>query len=580
MERVFVSVENVHFIINPMKKVLLFFFIVTSFSIRTTYVRGQEVDLRTAVAVVHSNHYESSIKFLKDFSNMFRKDGYKNAAKWLEKYTEGVMATGFVYQDSLTKQLFIVTNYNVVAFSEHVTVDFLGSDNKTMVKYEHCPVVAIHDKIDLAIIALPDSAQCSSLPIFQQEIKDGREVFTSSYLDLLGQPSFLFGKGIVSNFRFYSKSFADYKDIPLIQHTAQVDVGSAGSPLMIKSEEFEGGYAVVGVNTWKAWTRENTNLAIPAKYVVSLVNEYRNAKVELSDDQLLARANQFVNALDDYKKIVPFISYEYLSEVTPGDFKDWYNACPKDIKTIIKESEPLEGVRIALAYAIHIEALGKIVKVTDVDNDIVNMVYGNKSVTSQWVKEQGQLRVKRLSFFKPKTASKGFIIKDFASNGSVAFGVSNAIFSTSTSSLKSKLMYNLTLSVTLKTFVSFDFIFKYGSLPLTRVHHNFTTNTNDTMAFHVDNGFEYDFSVGFQLPVRVGLISFVPYVKPIVGINFKPEIPLLIYGVRSGLETGFPFNYRNYLLLGVGCQLCGFKDEERGKILKLNSLDVYLKMTF
>ena len=50
---------------------------------------------------------------------------------------------------------------------------------------------------------------------------------------------------------------------------------------------------VVGVNTWKAWTRENTNLAIPAKYVVSLVNEYRNAKVELSDDQLLARANQF-----------------------------------------------------------------------------------------------------------------------------------------------------------------------------------------------------------------------------------------------------------------------------------------------
>ena len=80
------------------------------------------------------------------------------------------------------------------------------------------------------------------MPIFQQEIKDGREVFTSSYLDLLGQPSFLFGKGIVSTLDFTQNHLLDYKDIPLIQHTAQVDVGSAGSPLMIKSEEFEGGY--------------------------------------------------------------------------------------------------------------------------------------------------------------------------------------------------------------------------------------------------------------------------------------------------------------------------------------------------
>lgn len=66
-----------------------------------------------------------------------------------------------------------------------------------------------------------------------------------------GYPSWQFGMGIISNARFYSPIFADYKDIPLIQHTAQADAGSSGGPLLVKSPESQNSYLVVAINTWK-----------------------------------------------------------------------------------------------------------------------------------------------------------------------------------------------------------------------------------------------------------------------------------------------------------------------------------------
>lgn len=146
---------------------------------------------------------------------------------------------------------------------------------------------------------------------------------------------------------------------------------------------------------------------------MDLIHEFTNTTVELSDEQLLARANQFVSALDDYKKITPFISFEYLSEIKPRDFYDWYNASPKDVKEEIAKmfnESPIDAVRTALAYAIHSKVAGKNLKVVDVDGHTVNMLYDNKAVTSQWVKEQGKLRVKTFSFFNPKTDAKSGII--------------------------------------------------------------------------------------------------------------------------------------------------------------------------
>ena len=149
---------------------------------------------------------------------MLRKDGYVKAADWLESYAKGGFGTGFAYQDTTTKEIFIITNRHVVMLANSATIEFIGSD-KSVVKYENCPVVAVDDKIDLALIALPYGVQRPSLTFAKQEIKDGEDVFTASYPALGGKPSWQFGKGVVSNSKFYSTILEEYENIPLIQHS-------------------------------------------------------------------------------------------------------------------------------------------------------------------------------------------------------------------------------------------------------------------------------------------------------------------------------------------------------------------------
>ena len=49
--------------------------------------------------------------------------------------------------------------------------------------------------------------------------------------------------------------------------------------------------------------RENANIAIPAKYIINFINEHNQSKITISNEaQLLEKANEFVKALDDYKK--------------------------------------------------------------------------------------------------------------------------------------------------------------------------------------------------------------------------------------------------------------------------------------
>lgn len=565
-----------------MKKLLLFAVMAVLLSFTPGKVSAQDVDLRSVVAVVYPNYYESSKNFMKEFGAMLRKDGYRNAADWLENYLEGGFGTGFTYQDPKTKQMFVITNRHVVTLAESVTVEFLASD-KSVVKYERCPVVAIHDKMDLAIVALPHSLQRPSLLFYQDEVKDGEEVFTASYPAFGDNPSWQYGKGVVSNSKFYSPVFEDYKDISLIQHTAQADAGSSGSPLLIKSADAEGGYTVVGVTTWKATSRENTNFAIPAQHVIDFINGHISSKIELSDDQLLTVAGEFVDALGDYKEIIPFISYEYLSKITPRDFNDWYNACSKEVKEEIKKNfndlNPIEGVRTALAYAIQSKVGKKPVKVLNVKKNIVNMRYDNKPATSEWVLEQGKLRVKDLSFFNAKTAGKNGVVLDYGYRTSFAIGATQAF------GPSPNWMYHFAIGNTKLTFMTYDFMFRYGSIPLTKIRKSNYTGQDEQFDFHY-NGFGLDVNYGAQVPIRVGLLYLIPYAKPFFGLNINvgSEQFILNYGLRTGLETGIRFQDRKYLLLGLGYKLTGFKsfgdfDSEDDKILKLHALDVYLKIT-
>lgn len=578
--------KNVNFIINPMKKVLLFIFISLFFSLTVGQVRAQEEDLRDLVAVVYPMNDANSIVFLKEFGPQAIKYHNDNYYNWLERYTKSRFSTGFVYQDSLTKQMFLITNKWVVSLVKSVRVEFLGS-NQSVVKYESCPVVAINDKLDLTLIALPDSVQRPSLSFSQQEVKDGDIVFSASYPAFGKTPSWQFAKGIISNAQFYSPLLTDYEDIPLLQHTVQLDAGSFGSPLLIQERGTEGNFAVVGINILKAYNRENVNLALPAQHIIDFVNEYIHSKTELSNDPLLVRANQFVKALDDYKKIIPFISDEYMFEMAPTEFQKWYKLCSKEVQDeIIKKfngSDPIEGVRIAMAYALYKKVAKKTLKVVNeaMDEVTVNMLYENQRVTSEWVEEKGELRLKTLSFFKPHKVLDCGIDWRFAYGG-FALGASGAFNPVFNLTSKYSLMYNLSFSAASGP-LTFDFIFKYGSLPHTRIKQHPIIFYNDTVFAPLRNAYGIDMSFGFQLPIQLGSIYIIPNVKPFAGVIFKKENCLILnYGLRSGIETGFRVKKENYLFLGIAHKLTGFKNmriEDDDEIFGLHSLDIYIKYT-
>ena len=56
----------------------------------------------------------------------------------------------------------------------------------------------------------------------------------------------------------------------VIQHSAIIDSGSSGGPLMLKDEN--GSYYVVGVNTWSARGRDNTYFSIPSLHLVEILD--------------------------------------------------------------------------------------------------------------------------------------------------------------------------------------------------------------------------------------------------------------------------------------------------------------------
>lgn len=119
-------------------------------------------------------------------------------------------------------------------------------------------------------------------------------------------------------------------------------------------------------------------------------------------------------------------------------------------------------------------------------------------------------------------------------------------------------------------------MFRHGTLPINirTVENSVFTNQERV------TGFEW--FLGAQLPIRVGVTYFIPYVKPFWGMGLGKRDILFSYGVRSGLETGFRINNRRYLVLGVGYKMSRFSYIDCGgkNLLPTHSLDLYLKLYF
>ena len=500
-------------------------------------------ELRRKVVVVRPVLYDSSVDFLLGFSDLLMKEGYKEAARFLKDYAKGGFGTGFVYADSVTGKKYVITNRHVVALAQSVTIEFRDNE-RNVSSYKDCPVAIVDEDIDLAAIALPDNITVGSLRFADETPTEGRDVFTAGYPGIGDNPSWQFGKGIVSNAHFYDEELSKVGgNTILIQHTAQIDAGSSGSPLLIQSATDKNEYLVVGINTWKAYARENANFAIPTADIRLFCKKYLSS-AHIAKDDIRQRAETFVGlAEQDYKEMVPFIAYDYIASVAPSQFDSWYKSFPSNVrKDIMRQfrNNPIEGVRMALAYAVREKMRTKKISIEPVDNNSdsntaetaeVAMKCNGKPATSKWIKEQGQWRLTELSFFRPKSyLSQSIIDKDYIHGNTLSFSYTHNLLNIGKPMVS---LYGVSYNFLFNAFVVAGINFKMGKTFLPEENARYNINTGGV-------------SIGGQLPLAFGKWRLVPYLggycSVLIGNFFNSHL---------GLTGGVDLEYQLGQIVGV-----------------------------
>lgn len=191
--------------------------------------------------------------------------GGEQLAQFYRGVAAGRLGSGFVIVTE-SGETFIVTNRHVVDLAAQVTVRLEdGSMLPASVAY-------IDAGYDLAVLVPKETKKKvfadGGFSLASRPPKDGDSVTATGYPGLMGSPSFQITQGHVSNEKLVLQ---DVRPLVHVQHTAAIDPGSSGGPLLGAGRE------VLGVNTFKLVGRENVNFAVPASAVTNALRAAHDA---------------------------------------------------------------------------------------------------------------------------------------------------------------------------------------------------------------------------------------------------------------------------------------------------------------
>ncbi|MCR5437261.1 MAG: serine protease [Treponema sp.] len=361
--------------------------------------------MRDYVCIVRSNYSEQNKAFLNSYKTTLENSGYKNFSKYIESYLEGSYGSGFIYTASNGKS-YIITNRHVISSAETATVQFENDDGSTA-EYKDLKILGVDEELDLAVIEMPASFKKPGLTFRTAKVTDGDDVWTAGFPGLNSDPVWQFGKGSVTNASARIKELVNPEISVLIQHSAQVDGGNSGGPLLIADSKAKGGYSVVGINTWKATKRENTNFAIPAAAVKAAADKIISSKGQ--NTTIADRIKQFnesiANKDETFSNMSKYISNEMVSNCKGNVFVSILSKAGKSSSEVIAGTfayDPIEGVRYALAYYIWTsfrKGENPIDYKTEAPEESGNgykvmfAISDKKSISSFWTVEQGRWRL-------------------------------------------------------------------------------------------------------------------------------------------------------------------------------------------
>jgi|GEM_PF-553967 len=527
--------------------------------------------LRDFVVIVKPTYHESTTKFLKEYSERLKNHEYNSSADFLKTFIEGKgFGSGFFVKANNGK-VYLLTNKHVVLQAATVTAEFSKTDGSSLV-YEGGTIVSIAENEDLALIAFPDETNIKNvLQLSDVQPEDGNTIFSAGYPGMAGKPSWQLSMGIISNAAFHMENLDEENKTTAIQHTAQIDRGSSGSPLLVADKNQKLGYAVIGLNTWKIKDRENVNLAIPSSAIAKFIrNATKNDRI-LTNDSLERTSIQFASDISHgYKNILKYISYDYISKLSVDNFYSFFDHASEDVQNDISmalnNGHPIEAVRIALANAIYMSiAKNKNdIQFSSIKGNIsvqesssVIYLVNQKPVNCSWIIEQNSLKINSFSSLKIFDINKS-VGKSWDFGYDLNVGADLAIPFTAAEKTGYGLEFEAAVPGFNKAFLGAS-LHKYSHLSYKKefdydLYKDIITDTG------FSNYSELCLNLGFQYPLQISKLFFIPYIKGSIGA-YMGDVSLFIARATFGLKTAYEIDNRSYLIFNFGMASRTIKDD-------------------
>lgn len=550
-------------------------------------------DLKKSVCVVKQNYTDAEKEAFEKTASTLFSNSYMSAARNLRKGLGG-FGSGFLYRADNGK-LYIITNKHVVKDAKSVQLTFKAEGGDKTIS--NCNVIAKSDSMDIAVVEFP-ATETGFVPLSfdADRVVDGTNVWSAGFPGLGDEPAWQLGNGVVSNDNLVNMELTDSVHIAVIQHTAQVDPGSSGGPLLVLKENTkrESGdksvalkeYKVVGMNTWKAFRRENANFSLMAKDILKVVNNLGTVSSSMKNDDEVGLQNQVEKFIESFNKSSIEMSAFISNKMATSLSEDQLTAMLKNISTnannSLRDGDAVDGLKIIVADNIksQIRTLSDL-KVgslsTNGDSGTVIFTYRKKQYTSSWEKNSEGWQLTSTDIIKTdvngnRAVDSGFRVLDLDGCGNVSldfmFPLTDTYyfedeFWSEKADYTDKTKFGISYAQFFSRFVNWNASFDYGMVERHNtdiVYYNMDNEytveetTTDLKYFTLVSGF------GVQCPMAVNRFYFAPDVKAQLG--FRNGIGNFLHDsdhdmgflacVEATFNVGFMFSDESIIYIGGG----------------------------
>ncbi|MDR2702608.1 MAG: serine protease [Spirochaetaceae bacterium] len=343
-------------------------------------------------------------------------DSIHQVAEQLNAIRMGSSGSGFVYVDKSGAN-YIITNYHVVAEASNFSVTFEKANGQTT-RYRNLSVFSVDRENDLAMLAFSSDNKTpfkKGLLFYSKSPSEQAEVWAAGFPRMGGIPQWNPTKGNISNLKGEVKisDTSSARKGPYYIHSAQVNPGNSGGPLLIADSRSPAKYSVVGVNVMKFTDSDGGNLAIPLDkvqfFVLSSIEKSKRDNKQILNQQI----DEFVRVLnnkdlnktkmnDDKELFSPFLSTTMVDSNIVGGLTSFTQEFGGEVVSLLLLIDPINTMFYTTAYTTIIKPLMRMgtIKIESVYLEENN--FGGYTVLflingyihrTEWIKEYGTYRL-------------------------------------------------------------------------------------------------------------------------------------------------------------------------------------------